>query len=64
MPSASPCHDQLLHLGRVADQRVVVQPLQDLFVRHPVPRSRSLLLGMGRSFENHDVAQLFSIVEL
>ena len=34
-----PLVDEVLHLGRVADERVVVQRLEDLFVRHAAPRS-------------------------
>ena len=33
--------DEVAHLGRVPDQRVVVQPLQDLLVRHAAPRASS-----------------------
>jgi hypothetical protein len=51
---------------------VVVQPLQDLFVRHPAPRFRLLPRARGgvggtRCFRcpaNHNVAHLFFIVEL
>ena len=33
--------DEVFHLGRVADERVVVEPLEDLFVGHAAPRSSS-----------------------